>query len=47
MCTLKNSPNISIEVISAQVGYRTPSYFYKVFREKYGMSPNQWRKKNV
>ena len=44
---LKNSPNISIEVISAQVGYRTPSYFYKVFREKYGMSPNQWRKKNV
>ncbi len=44
---LKNSPNLAVESISAQVGYRTPSYFYKIFREKYGMSPNQWRKKNM
>jgi len=43
---LKNSPNLTVEAISSHVGYRTPSHFYKVFRERYGISPNQWRSKN-
>lgn len=40
---LKSSPNLPIEVISAQVGYHTPTYFFKIFRTQFGISPNQWR----
>lgn len=43
---LKNSPDLTVEEISSHVGYNTLSHFYKVFRERYGMSPNQWRIKN-
>jgi two-component system, response regulator YesN len=43
-CTLlKSSPNLSIETISSQVGYQTPTYFFKIFREQFGISPSQWR----
>ncbi len=29
---LKNSPALTVESISSHVGFRTPSYFYKVFQ---------------
>ena len=43
---LKNNPDLTVETVSEHVGYRTPSHFFKVFREHYGMSPNQWRSRN-
>ncbi len=44
---LINNPNLSIETISKQVGYRTSTYFYKSFKAQFGETPNQWRKKNL
>ncbi|KRN27570.1 transcriptional regulator-type [Lactobacillus selangorensis] len=38
--------NISIEEIAAKIGYENPSYFYKVFRDNFGCSPNEYRKRN-
>jgi two-component system response regulator YesN len=41
---LENNPSLSVETISARVGYQTVGHFYKVFKNTYGKSPNQWRK---
>lgn len=38
------STKIPVSVISAQVGYDNFSYFSKVFKEKTGMTPNEYRK---
>jgi YesN/AraC family two-component response regulator len=40
---LKSSPHLPIETIASQVGYMTPTYFFKIFRAQFGISPNQWR----
>ncbi|TGY97523.1 AraC family transcriptional regulator, partial [Petralouisia muris] len=34
----------SIADIIAQLGYQNKSYFYRIFKEKYGMTPNEYRK---
>lgn len=36
-----------IEEIAAAVGYANKSYFYRIFTEKYGMSPGAYRKKAI
>ena len=36
--------NATIEEIAAEVGYHNKGYFYKIFIEKYGMTPSQYRK---
>lgn len=41
---LKNS-NYSIEYIIEEVGYENASYFYKIFKTKYGISPKEYRNK--
>ena len=38
--------NEPITAISYALGYETPSYFTKCFREVFGMSPQEYRKKN-
>lgn len=38
------STNLSIEVISHRVGYYNLGYFYRVFFDKYHMTPNEYRK---
>lgn len=35
----------SIEKIAEAVGYHNKGYFYKIFQERYGMTPSQYRKK--
>lgn len=40
---LKNT-NWPIEEISYQIGYETSSRFYKIFKQKYGISPKEFRK---
>ena len=37
--------NATIEEIVTQVGYHNKGYFYKIFVEKYGITPSQYRKK--
>ena len=34
----------SVEEIAAAVGYRNKGYFYKIFQEKYGVTPSKYRK---
>ena len=38
------STNIPVSVISAQVGYDNFAYFTKIFKDKTGMTPNEYRK---
>ena len=35
-----------IERIANQVGYENPSYFYKIFKKYFGISPAEYRNKN-
>ena len=44
---LLENTRLSITDVSLDVGYSNFSYFYKIFREKYGMSPKQFRRKTV
>ncbi|HIX15551.1 MAG TPA: AraC family transcriptional regulator [Candidatus Hungatella pullicola] len=37
------STSDSVEEIIAQVGYENSSYFHKIFRETYGLTPKQYR----
>jgi len=37
----------SIEDISVQVGFANPNYFTKVFRKSTGITPGEFRKKNI
>ena len=39
---LKNAPQLSIDEVSKKAGFRSTSYFHKVFRARFGMSPRQW-----
>lgn len=34
----------SIAEIMQMIGYENPTYFYKIFKEKYGITPNEFRK---
>jgi LacI family transcriptional regulator len=42
-CEMLIATKASIEVVSRQVGFNTPKYFYKVFRKATGTTPKQYR----
>jgi LacI family transcriptional regulator len=42
-CELLTATKASIKVVSQQVGFNTPKYFYKVFRKATGTTPKQYR----
>lgn len=37
-----SDPGLSLEAVSARTGYHSASYFHKIFRAKFGVSPRQW-----
>lgn len=37
----------SVKDIAAKLGYSSPQYFIKIFKEMYGMTPYQYKKKNI
>lgn len=41
---LRNHPEMNIGEISDAIGFNTPKYFAKCFKEHYGKSPFAWRK---
>lgn len=43
---LKNT-NLSVADIGYNVGYNNLSYFYKIFKNKYGVSPKEYRVNNI
>ncbi|HML48644.1 MAG TPA: AraC family transcriptional regulator, partial [Clostridia bacterium] len=40
---LRHEKGLSIETIGAQVGYNSPQYFNRRFKEAYGMTPREYR----
>lgn len=43
-CDLLNTTDLSITAIGQEVGLSTPSYFAKVFRERFGQTPRDYRR---
>ena len=41
---LRFNPEMNISEISDAIGFNTPKYFAKCFKEHYGKSPLAWRK---
>ena len=39
--------NLSIDEISEEIGYQNKGYFYKLFMERYHITPAQFRKKEL
>jgi len=39
--------NLTVVEIMQMIGYENPTYFYKIFKEKYGVTPKEYRKINV
>lgn len=42
-CTLLRTTRLPVSTIATQSGFRDPSYFARVFRRKFGVSPRDWR----
>ena len=45
-CTLLVSTNINLSELAINVGFLTAENFINIFREKYGMTPLEYRLKN-
>lgn len=43
-CELLASTSLSVEAIALQLGYCDASYFYRMFKQRTGLSPSQFRK---
>jgi len=43
---LLTSTSIPVEEIIVEVGYENSSYFHRLFKERYGMTPKQYRDKS-
>ena len=41
-----DSPDFGNDIISAECGFSSRSYLYRMFKEKKGCSPTAWREKN-
>lgn len=40
---LCHRPDLTMEEIALQTGYNSTTYFHKIFRSKFGVSPRQWQ----
>lgn len=46
-CELLGDPSYKVKEVSNMVGYENVSYFCSVFTRRYGMTPNEFRNKNL
>lgn len=46
-CELLGNPSYKVKEVSNMVGYENVSYFCSVFTKRYGMTPNEFRNKNL
>ena len=44
---LKKCPNKTLSAIAYDCGFSSPQYFSNVFRKRYHMTPNEWRKSEI
>lgn len=42
---MADNPELSLDEVAARTGYHSASYFHKIFRGKFGISPRQWLQK--
>lgn len=42
-CFLLKNTDMTIEEVASAVGYKNVSFFYRIFKEKHGMSPKRYR----
>lgn len=40
---LRSHPELSLDEIALQTGYNSTTYFHKIFRSRFGVSPRQWQ----
>lgn len=40
---LLSQPELSLEEIASRIGYHSASYFHKIFRSRFSVSPRQWQ----
>ncbi|MBQ2932742.1 MAG: helix-turn-helix transcriptional regulator [Clostridia bacterium] len=45
VCFFIESTNMNIDEIAALVGYENVSFFYRLFKKTFGVSPKQYRKR--
>ena len=45
-CMLLKNTELQINDIALNVGYQSDEYFYRLFRDAYGMTPLEYRKEN-
>ncbi len=45
-CMLLRTTDLPVNDIAVIAGYQNESYFYRIFTEKYQMTPSTWRKQN-
>ena len=43
VCSALKNTSLSISEIESEAGFQNETYFYKQFRRKYGMTPNEYR----
>lgn len=43
---LLQHPHLSITAIAFDCGFNDPAYFSRVFKQTFGMTPNEWRERN-
>lgn len=46
-CYLLSATDLPVEEISRQIGYENSSYFHKIFKKEYHMTPKQYRTDNT
>ena len=46
-CELLQDSSLKVKEIGSSVGYENISYFGAVFTKRYGMTPNEWRKRKI
>jgi len=43
VCFLLKNTNMTIEEIASNVGYENISFFYRLFKKRYGTSPKKYK----
>ena len=46
-CTLLNNPALMVYKVSELIGYNDSKHFTKIFKKKYGVTPSEYRRKNI
>ena len=46
MSMLKNRPELNVSEISASLGFSSPRYFSKCFKQQYGITPTEYKEKS-